>query len=198
MPTPPGMVLCRSSPSCSASLCLPGVSWVSNSDLPSPKWTHGRRALDDVLAGRQAVLIDADVIVRDAGAAFVTSPGGTGEISIPSDAELHVDGAGHRRVVFRLDEEHDAAFFAPGGSWSARRRMHAKPATSTSDRQHELLPDFISVSFRGHILADVGSPLRTAKLAAEPAAPRAPSAGRSPARVSGRAGDRGGERARRL
>ena len=30
-----------------------------------------RRALDDVLAGRQAVLIDADVVVRDAGTRFL-------------------------------------------------------------------------------------------------------------------------------
>src|SRR5712691_8882912 len=36
----PGIVSCRSSPSCRASLCLPGVSWESNTSLPSPKCTH--------------------------------------------------------------------------------------------------------------------------------------------------------------
>src|SRR5438876_3594507 len=36
----PAMVLCRSSPSWSASLWRPGVSCMSISDLPSPKCTH--------------------------------------------------------------------------------------------------------------------------------------------------------------
>src|SRR5262249_51290271 len=36
----PGSVLWRSSPICRASLCLPGVSCMSISDLPSPKWTQ--------------------------------------------------------------------------------------------------------------------------------------------------------------
>src|SRR6478672_9011844 len=35
-----GSVLCRSSPSCSASLCLPGVNCESNTSLPSPKCTQ--------------------------------------------------------------------------------------------------------------------------------------------------------------
>ena len=44
-----GIVLCRSSPSCKASLCLPGVSCMSISDLPSPKWTHDGVPLTMVL-----------------------------------------------------------------------------------------------------------------------------------------------------
>src|SRR5262245_25401211 len=36
----PGIVTCRSSPSWSASLCRPGVSCVSKTSLPSPKWTQ--------------------------------------------------------------------------------------------------------------------------------------------------------------
>ena len=36
----PFTVLCRSSPSCSASLCLPGVSCMSIFESPLPKWIH--------------------------------------------------------------------------------------------------------------------------------------------------------------
>src|SRR6185436_20180372 len=45
----PGMVLCRSSPSCSDSLCLPGLNCVSNSDSPFPKWTQDGVPLTMVL-----------------------------------------------------------------------------------------------------------------------------------------------------
>src|SRR6185295_18520521 len=50
----PGSVLCRSSPSWSARRCLPGVSCISISSLPSPKWTHDGVPLTMFLpAGRQ-------------------------------------------------------------------------------------------------------------------------------------------------
>src|SRR5262245_21016492 len=47
----PGSVLWRSSPSWTASLCLPGVSWLSNTSLPSPKCTHDGVPLTIVLPG---------------------------------------------------------------------------------------------------------------------------------------------------
>src|SRR5581483_1167328 len=51
----PGSVLWRSSPSCSASLCLPGDNWLSNTSLPSPKWTHDGVPFTMFLpAGRQS------------------------------------------------------------------------------------------------------------------------------------------------
>src|SRR5205814_3044461 len=51
----PSIVLCWSSPSCSVSLCCPGGSCISISDLPSPKCTHGEAFWMTVPAGRQSV-----------------------------------------------------------------------------------------------------------------------------------------------
>ncbi len=180
----PGIVLCRSSPSCSASLCFPGVSWVSNSDSPLPKCTQRRRALHDRLAGGQTILIDADVVVRHSWTRAFTSPAGHRGNLDSGRAELQVHGARDGRAVLRLDEKHTRMFCRGLGRFR-RLRCHgggrqAATRTPVSSRRYVFN---MSDSPLRHILAETvpkpaskASSRRRAPVAASSVSTRPPSA----------------------
>ena len=96
---------------------LPGVSCVSNSDLPSPKCTQDGVPFTMVWPDWQTLLIDPDVIVCDArscGGQFAGRHGGDLD---SLRAEPHMQRALHGRAGRRFDEE-----YAETPGWRCRRR----------------------------------------------------------------------------
>ena len=146
----PGMVLCRSSPSCSDSLCLPGVNWRVELGLAIAEMDPGRRALDDGLAR------PADSSARSR-----------------RDSARFRDGPSSRRPAARQRSRCPRSRTSCAGGWSPSRRSSARRKTREAcspaaflglgrchdakarddhhHQQRELLPDLHTrVSFRRH------------------------------------------------